>query len=156
MTPEQLQQIKERAENATAGPWRQIEDTRGTIIHAEETKGSASVTLCRATSSSAAAVRDADFIAHARTDIPEPRRKKLHLGSQMKKTWCKHISWWPKWFPKPGGKIKSGWWIASPLNRTAEIPHKWKLCPICGAERPTRANKAAAQLRAAMDGGDEE
>lgn len=36
------------------------------------------------------------------------------------------------------------------------IPPAWRMCPICGAERPTRENIRAAQLRAAMDAGDDE
>lgn len=67
------------------------------------------------------------------------------------KRWCIHIKWrsgisvsqWEM-------KVKS-WdsnWMYVP------VPRSWEVCPICQAERPTKENIAAAQLRAAMDAED--
>lgn len=69
------------------------------------------------------------------------------------KTWCSHIEWRPmRKHAKLKYADKCDWF----LNRHRLVLRSWKVCPICGAERPTRANIAAAELRAAMDAGDEE
>jgi hypothetical protein len=53
--------------------------------------------------------------------------------------WCRHIKWKP-WQKK--------WWV---LQGWLHVQRSWRVCPICGAERPTKANRNAAELRAAMD-----
>lgn len=58
----------------------------------------------------------------------------------MKKEWCKHIKFYTD--SKPSWRM-NGW---------MPVPNSWKLCPICGAKRPTKANVSAAVNRAIQDG----
>jgi len=69
------------------------------------------------------------------------------------KTWCRHIKW-------QCGIAEDRWQIGvrgwSGQLYGVPVPHSWRVCPICEAERPTRANIAAATNRALQDAGDEE
>ncbi len=71
----------------------------------------------------------------------------------MKRVWCRHITW-------RCGIAEDRWEMTVRNWSDAEIyfpiPSSWKVCPICQAERPTKANIQAAELRALMDAGDEE
>lgn len=60
------------------------------------------------------------------------------------KRWCEHIT-------PPGDGI--GWvMLIDAVNRSVvEVPRSWKVCPICEAPRPTKANIKAAKLRFEMD-----
>lgn len=57
------------------------------------------------------------------------------------KRWCKHIKFTASVFPRPC-------WV---YKNTDAVERGWRLCPICGAERPTKSNIAAARLRFQMD-----
>lgn len=63
MTEEDLRQIEERANAATPGPWRVLKEERDHFID----------TVCCKTPivrEDVTFIEDAEFIAHARTDIP--------------------------------------------------------------------------------------
>lgn len=62
----------------------------------------------------------------------------------MKKFWCKHIHYSDNIID---GNKRYIWW----MNRVDNIPPSWKVCPICQAERPTKKNITAAELRFTMD-----
>jgi hypothetical protein len=64
------------------------------------------------------------------------------------KTWCKHIKW--QLIDLDGCE---GWVFKNPDIVAAIIKPSghWKLCPVCGAPRPTRANINSAKLRFDMD-----
>jgi hypothetical protein len=62
------------------------------------------------------------------------------------KTWCDHIKYLHEYID---GNRRYSWWMDS-LHR--DIPKSWKMCPICGIERPTKANLAALTLQTLMDG----
>lgn len=61
MTNEELRQIRERAEKATAGPWNTAYTTDDVFVLDE-----ADIVLC-----ASGRKEDAEFIAHAREDIPK-------------------------------------------------------------------------------------
>lgn len=67
------------------------------------------------------------------------------------KKWCRHIVW-----DNGAYLMARAGWIFSFEGEWEAVPRTWKACPCCLAERPTKANIAAARLRAAMDAGDEE
>lgn len=59
------------------------------------------------------------------------------------KKWCKHIRW---------NGFDAAWTILGGLFNGSDyffVPRSWKACPICGAERPTKSNIAAAINRCA-------
>lgn len=63
------------------------------------------------------------------------------------KTWCKHIVW-----DNDNNNFERYYWqFNDGHNDIIQVPRSWKVCPCCQAERPTRANIAAAELRFAMD-----
>ena len=74
-------------------------------------------------------------------------------GTRRKqKTWCRHILWdealefiGRKFIFRLGsrGNGKNGIWY--------EVPRSWKVCPICLAERPTKANIEAGREAARYD-----
>lgn len=68
MTPrEQLQAIQERADSATPGSWRaELGRTYGAVVLSDSVDDGRRVVLA----SSLVDLQDAEFIAHARTDIP--------------------------------------------------------------------------------------
>jgi len=59
-----------------------------------------------------------------------------------KKDWCRHIKGEEYYIPR-----KSYW-----TGFGIVIPLSWRMCPICGAERPTRTNIKAAKMVAELDG----
>ena len=60
----------------------------------------------------------------------------------MNKKWCRHIVRFSCYSGEP-------FWVT--LKQHWEVPRSWKVCPICQARRPTRANIKFAKLVAAMD-----
>lgn len=64
------------------------------------------------------------------------------------KTWCRHIKWRcgiaANTFEFP---VRD--WTGHKIY--IPVPRSWKLCPICGTERPTRTNIKAAKLQFEMD-----
>ena len=70
MTPEQLASIRERAEAATEGPWLQgrekVRYESAREVYTERDPSRTSRDVCRADE----ADEDAEFIAHAREDVP--------------------------------------------------------------------------------------
>lgn len=50
----------------------------------------------------------------------------------MNRVWCRHIHWTPVDHQQPKGKHR--WW----MEYTTLVPRHWKMCPICGAQRPRR------------------
>ena len=74
MTPERIAEIKERCEEATPGVWCSHE---GTIYYGKERRGVREHCLCCVTHSyeegmfTSQDVRDGQFIAHSRTDLPD-------------------------------------------------------------------------------------
>jgi hypothetical protein len=65
----------------------------------------------------------------------------------MDKVWCKHIVW-----EDLSDRCASHylWWFVSD-DCASIVTKNWKVCPICQAPRPTRANKRAAANRFAQD-----
>lgn len=65
----------------------------------------------------------------------------------IKKGWCVHITHGSS----DGGR--NGWVmiIEQIYTSVIKVPPSWKVCPICQAERPTKTNIKAAELRFAMD-----
>jgi len=64
------------------------------------------------------------------------------------KYWCSHIT--------EGVRPDShheGWilYLDTTNAQVISVPRGWKMCPVCGAERPTAANKKAARHRFLMD-----
>lgn len=69
------------------------------------------------------------------------------------KKWCRHIKW-RSGIARDTWEIKVRSWAEMPIF--VQVPKTWKQCPICEALRPSRANIAAAKMRALLDAGDEE
>jgi hypothetical protein len=65
----------------------------------------------------------------------------------MPKIWCRHIAW----DYDNNDPNRYYWQLNDGTNDIIPVPRNWKVCPVCGAERPTRANKKAAELRFLMD-----
>ena len=68
----------------------------------------------------------------------------------MKKTWCKHIIWYE--YRKLDGGGLGHYWTMDKSTCVDSVPKSWKMCPICGIERPTKANLAMWEFQALMDG----
>jgi hypothetical protein len=66
----------------------------------------------------------------------------------MPKTWCRHITWNDLSDRSSGGGF--AWWFVT-KDKAVIVSKNWKVCPVCLAERPTRENVRAAELRFAMD-----
>lgn len=60
------------------------------------------------------------------------------------RNWCPHIT--------RAGNNK-GWVMLQDFTHATviEVPRSWKVCPVCIAERPTKAAIKAAKLKFAMD-----
>ncbi len=59
----------------------------------------------------------------------------------MTKKWCRHIVWLSDF----------GWILNSHPGDWPCVTRSWKVCPICQAPRPTRANIKAAKLMNTQD-----
>lgn len=57
---------RERADKATAGPWMQSDDRRGTAV----VDGTRSITVCRHGADRVTSRENAAFVAASRTDVP--------------------------------------------------------------------------------------
>jgi hypothetical protein len=98
MTSEQLAQIKERASKATAGPWCKFFG-EGIGIESEVKSGVAGEVVSQG---GVTKYPDAEFIAHAREDVPalitEVERLRLALedvadtGEHYHEHWCRDIA----------------------------------------------------------------
>lgn len=64
MTPERLQEIRKRCDKAVEGPWFTGGPNDGGLTSIEDGR-------CRGLYTIYAETHEADFIAHARTDVPE-------------------------------------------------------------------------------------
>lgn len=76
MKAEQLEMIRKRAEKATSGPWHKGEYWTGetSVIGAPEFPINVCITLME---------KDADFIAHAREDVPALIAEVERLGGKI-------------------------------------------------------------------------
>lgn len=107
MTPEKLQAIRERANNATPGPW---EPTQESLTHPSgyeiESPDTYIAAECCGYTGSISSEADAVFISHARTDIPAlldhvdeltarlaaVRELHRYYTDQSGKKWCDHCA----------------------------------------------------------------
>lgn len=69
----------------------------------------------------------------------------------MNKIWCRHIRKHAYQAVWPTAVTWRFLYSEHGLQQSLEVPRSWKVCPVCEAERPTRENIAAAELRFAMD-----
>lgn len=75
MTEKELQEIKERCEKATPGPWGLDTWKNNLMVIATAN--------CKIVVASRMQIRDAEFIAHAREDIPKLLREIEELKKQI-------------------------------------------------------------------------
>lgn len=77
------------------------------------------------------------------------------------KKWCRHIKWdsYVQYDARTTCHVNTPAWVIycpTPSSLELPVPRSWKVCPVCGAERPTKANTKAAAHCALMDMGDDE
>ena len=51
------------------------------------------------------------------------------------KHWCRHVAW----LPYPWGSYGVRWAFTDSFNERP-VTRSWRMCPICGALRPTKKN----------------
>lgn len=64
------------------------------------------------------------------------------------KTWCKHIKEGFVREQQETLNVTVKKWV---MDSNDIVPARWDFCPVCGRERPTKENIAAAELRFLMD-----